>query len=140
MAQGAAQAVELPNDQAVAGAQLVQDLLEDRAVAAGAAGGFGKHPVAAGLLQGVDLELGVLVGGRDPGVTKQMSHGGTVAQPCDSGGCATLISDTSSGRRGSGLKKRVLGLLQIGTVSDSWPVTRRGLPRPRMTSSVPRPP
>jgi hypothetical protein len=34
VAQGAAQSVQLPDDQGVAGAQLVQDLREDRAVAA----------------------------------------------------------------------------------------------------------
>jgi hypothetical protein len=39
-----AEAVELPDDQGVAGAQLVQDLGEDRSVAAGAAGGLGEHP------------------------------------------------------------------------------------------------
>src|SRR5215213_5753524 len=47
MPQGAAEPVELPDDQGVTGAQLVQDLLEDRSVAAGAAGGLDKHPVAA---------------------------------------------------------------------------------------------
>jgi len=40
VAQGAAQAVELPDDQGVAGAELIQELLEDGAVAAGAAGGL----------------------------------------------------------------------------------------------------
>ena len=47
MPQGAAEPVELPDDQGITGAQLVQDLLEDRSVAAGAAGGLDKHPVAA---------------------------------------------------------------------------------------------
>jgi hypothetical protein len=56
--EGAAKAVKLPGDQGVTGPQLVQDLLEDRAVAAGAAGGLGEHPVAAGGNEGVDLELG----------------------------------------------------------------------------------
>jgi hypothetical protein len=41
----------------------------------------------------------VLVGGGDAGVAEQMSHELTVAQPSDSGGCATLISDTGSGHR-----------------------------------------
>jgi hypothetical protein len=92
----------------VAGTELVQDLGEDGAVGAGAAGGLGEHPVAAGALEGVDLELGLLVGGGDAGIAEQMSHGVTVSQPSDTGGCATLISDTSSGRlraasrRGSG--------------------------------------
>jgi hypothetical protein len=42
MPQGATEPVEFPDDQGVAGAQLVQDLLEDRAVGAGAAGGLGE--------------------------------------------------------------------------------------------------
>ena len=40
MPQGATEPVEFPCDQSVARAQLVQDLLEDRAVGAGAAGGL----------------------------------------------------------------------------------------------------
>ena len=72
--QGAAEPVELPDDQGVAGAQLVQELLEGGAVGAGAAGGLGEHPVAAGRGEGVDLELGVLVGGGDAGIAEQMSH------------------------------------------------------------------
>jgi hypothetical protein len=69
-----AQAVGLPDDQGVAGAELVQELLEGGAVGAGAAGGLGEHPVAAGAFQGVDLEVGLLVGGGDAGIAKQMSH------------------------------------------------------------------
>jgi hypothetical protein len=65
VAQGAAQAVELPDDQGVAGTELVQDLGEDRAVAAGAACGLDKYPIAARSGEGVDLELGLLVGGGD---------------------------------------------------------------------------
>jgi hypothetical protein len=86
-----AEAVELPDDQSVARTQLVQELLEDGAVGAGAAGRLGEHPVAAGTLQGVDLELGLLVGGGDAGIAKQVFHGVTVAEPCDRAGCATLI-------------------------------------------------
>ena len=56
------------------GAQLVQDLFEDRAIAAGAASRLGEYPIAAGGLQRVDLELGLLVGGGDAGVAKQMTH------------------------------------------------------------------
>jgi hypothetical protein len=40
--QGAAQAVEFPDDQGVAGTELVQELLEGGAVGAGAAGGLGN--------------------------------------------------------------------------------------------------
>ena len=36
-------------------------------------------PVAAGLLQGVNPELWLLVGGGDAGVTEQVSHGQTVS-------------------------------------------------------------
>jgi hypothetical protein len=74
MPQGAAETVELPDDQGVPGTQLVQDLLEDGAVGAGAAGRLDKHPIAAGALQGVDLELGLLVGGGDAGIAEQVSH------------------------------------------------------------------
>jgi hypothetical protein len=83
MPQGPAEAVEFPDDQGVAGTQLVEDLLEGGAVGAGAAGGLGEHPIAAGDSEGVDLELGVLVGGGDAGVAEQVSHAGTVAEPCD---------------------------------------------------------
>jgi hypothetical protein len=68
--EGATEAVELPDDQGVARAQLVQDLLEDGSVGAGTAGRLVEHPVAAGTLEGVDLELGLLVGGGDPGVAE----------------------------------------------------------------------
>ena len=70
MPEGAAEAVKFPDDQGVAGAQLIQELLEDGPVGAGAASGLGEHSIAAGALQGVDLELGLLVGGGDPGVAE----------------------------------------------------------------------
>jgi hypothetical protein len=63
----------LPDDQGVAGPELVEDLGEDGPVGAGAAGGLGEHPMAAGSGEGVDLELEVLVGGGDAGVAKQVS-------------------------------------------------------------------
>ena len=53
---------------------MIQELLEDRAIAAGPAGGLGEHSIAAGTLQGVDLELGLLVGGGDAGIAEQVSH------------------------------------------------------------------
>jgi hypothetical protein len=98
MPQRPTQPIELPNNQAVARAELIQDLLEDRAVAADAAGGLGEHPVAAGTLQRVDLELWLLVGDGDAGIAEQVTHGRSVAEPCDRAGRATLISDTGSGR------------------------------------------
>jgi hypothetical protein len=70
MPQGAAEAVEFPDDQGVAGAQLVEDLLEGGPVGAGAAGRFGEHPMAAGGSEGVDLELGLLVGSGDAGIAE----------------------------------------------------------------------
>jgi hypothetical protein len=72
--QRAAQAVQLPDHQGVAGAQLVQQLLEGGPVGAGAAGRLGEHPIAAGAPQGVDLELGLLVGGGDAGIAEQVTH------------------------------------------------------------------
>ena len=49
----------------------------------------------------------MLVGGGDAGVAEQVSHGVTVAEPCDSDGCATLISVTGSGRlRGASWRGR----------------------------------
>ena len=39
----------------------------------GAAGGLGEHAVAAGALEGIDLEAGLLVGGGDAGVAEQVS-------------------------------------------------------------------
>jgi len=44
--------------------------LERGAVAAGAAADLGEDPVAAGALQGVDLELRLLVSGGDAGITE----------------------------------------------------------------------
>jgi hypothetical protein len=66
-----ARPIQLPDNQGVAGAELVQDLFESGPVAAGIAGGLGEHPIAAGPLQRVDLELGLLVGGRDAGIAEQ---------------------------------------------------------------------
>jgi hypothetical protein len=74
VAQGPAEMVKLPDDQGVAGAELVQDLLEDGAVGGRAAGGLDKDPVAAGALQRVDLQVWLLVGGGDAGVAEQVAH------------------------------------------------------------------
>jgi hypothetical protein len=48
----------------------------------------GEHPVAAGALEGVDLELGVLVGGGAAGVAEQMSHAWNRRRTRDEAGCA----------------------------------------------------
>jgi hypothetical protein len=74
VAQRAAQPVKFPDDQGVAGAQLVQELGEGGPVGAGAAGRLGEHSVAAGALEGVDLELRLLVGGGQAGTADQVSH------------------------------------------------------------------
>jgi hypothetical protein len=75
----------------------------------------------------VDLEPRLLVGSRDAGMAEQVSHGVTVSQPADTGGRATLISDTSFGRivegrkRGSGGCRRRNGFGQLIYVSmGSW--------------------
>jgi hypothetical protein len=108
MGQGPAEAVELPDDQAVAGAQLVQQLLQDRPVGAGAAGRLDKDRVAAGALEGVDLELGVLAGGGDAGVAEQRSHAAERRTTLWQQWLCDVDWDTGSGhrqtswRRGSG--------------------------------------
>jgi hypothetical protein len=43
---------------------------EGGSVGAGAAGGLGEHPIAAGVLEGVDLELWLLVGSGDAGIAE----------------------------------------------------------------------
>ena len=74
VAQRPAQPVRLSHRQGVARAELVQELLEGGPVGAGAAGGLGEDPVAAGRGEGVDLQVGLLVGGGDAGVAEQVSH------------------------------------------------------------------
>jgi hypothetical protein len=83
LAQRPAQRVVLPDDQGVARAQLVQDLLEGGWVGQGAAGGLGEHPVAAGALEGVGLQVRLLVGGEDAGVAAQVAQVPRVAGFCD---------------------------------------------------------
>ena len=48
--------------------------------AVAAAGPGGGQP---GASEGVDLELWLLVGGGDASITEQMSHGRSVAEPCE---------------------------------------------------------
>jgi hypothetical protein len=74
VAQRAAEPIQLPHDKGVAGAQLIQELLEDGPVGAGAAGRLGEHSIAAGALEGVDLELWLLIGGGDAGIAEQVTH------------------------------------------------------------------
>jgi hypothetical protein len=65
--------VQLPHHQGVAKAELVKELLEGRAVAAGAAGGLGEHPVASRRARGVDLAV-LLVSSGDAGEFEQVPH------------------------------------------------------------------
>jgi hypothetical protein len=51
---------------------LVQDLVGGGLGGRGAAGGRGERLVAAGAGEGMDLQVRLLVGGRDPGITKEM--------------------------------------------------------------------
>ena len=71
VAQGAAEPVQLPDHQGVAGPELVQHPRERGPVVEGPAGGLGEHPVAAGGGEGVDLELRLLVGGGDAGIASR---------------------------------------------------------------------
>src|SRR3546814_11019885 len=65
----AGEAVELPNNQRVACAQHVfQNARQFGPVIARARRLFGEHPLAAGPPQRIELELGVLVAGADPGI------------------------------------------------------------------------
>jgi hypothetical protein len=72
--QRAAEPVELPHHQGIAGVELVQDAVQLGAGgqrAGGAAGLVGEHAVAAGVPGRVDLEVEVLLGGRDAGVAQR---------------------------------------------------------------------
>jgi hypothetical protein len=81
-----------------AGPELIKELLEGWAVGAGAAGGLGEHPLAAGPLEGVDLEVRLLSAVETRAEPRRCPMPLTVSQPHDTAGCATLISDTGCGR------------------------------------------
>src|SRR6266508_6539942 len=57
---------KLPHHQRVARTQLIEDLIQRRPAGQGAAGGVDKHPVAAGRLQRIHLQVGMLLTGGDP--------------------------------------------------------------------------
>jgi hypothetical protein len=63
----------------------------------GAAGGLRQHRYQPARLRASPAGA-VAVGGGDVGVAERLSMRTTVTEPCDSAGCATLISDTGSGR------------------------------------------
>jgi hypothetical protein len=58
---------------------VIEDLVQRRSGGQGAAGGVDKHPVAAGRLERVDLQVGVLVAGGDAGVAEEVGHAPSVA-------------------------------------------------------------
>jgi hypothetical protein len=78
VAQRPAKSVQLPHHQSVTRAQLIQDLVQRRSGGHRPAGGIDKHPVAAGRLQRIDLQVGVLLAGRDAGVA-EVGHAPSVA-------------------------------------------------------------
>jgi hypothetical protein len=85
--QGAAEPVELPDDQGVAPAGVVEELLKGGTVSAGAASRLGEDAVAAGAPGrrpgGVGVGAG---GGGDRGVAQQMSHRRRESWPARSSG------------------------------------------------------
>ena len=75
---GAAEAVELPDDESVTGAQIIERGGQALALRGGLAGAhlLGVDPAASGLGQGVALQLGVLGIGGDPGEADQVALAG----------------------------------------------------------------
>ena len=98
-----AQAVQLPHHQGVALAQVIQRLVESGALGRGAADCVFVDFVASGLLQGVQLQVQVLVPGGDPGVADAVcGHGGVLFSKLDAGrwfGCT--VSRTIFENQGS---------------------------------------
>lgn len=64
----APQAVELPDDQGVAGTQMGERLVETGANPPSTTGFVREHPVAACLLEGIELKRQILVFSRDSGI------------------------------------------------------------------------
>jgi hypothetical protein len=58
----------------IAGAEVVEDRFQLRAVVEDPGGLVRPNPYTAGLLQGVGLQVGLLLGGADPGVAEEVSH------------------------------------------------------------------
>jgi hypothetical protein len=91
-----------------------------------------KTPVAAGVLEGVDLELGLLVGGGDAGIAEQVSHAAerrtTVWQ--------RWLCDVDFGHGfwtpGEPLKGCLLGLLHIRSFEDSSSASSRRMNQMRL--------
>jgi hypothetical protein len=67
----ASQAIELPDDQGIARAEEGEGLRQAGAIILGPAGHVGEGPLAAGLGEGVALQVEVLILGRDAGVADE---------------------------------------------------------------------
>lgn len=85
VADGSAEPVKSPDDEGVAGADLVEELVELGSVFEGPGHGVDEHAEAAGRVECVDLQRGVLVGGRHARVSKEVTHEENVAKPDQQG-------------------------------------------------------
>jgi hypothetical protein len=111
--------IQLPHDEGVAGAELVQDLLEDWAVGAGRRWGLGEHSVAAG------------------GATR--SSAGSPARPPTSGSGAVMPAPggaSSGSTRSPSSASPTAGSLRPGPWRASCPAFCSS-PRPRHGSGEP---
>ena len=73
MLQRSAQSIELPDDENVAGAQVLEELRQDRPVTASAAHHLGVDLATAGFLQSVDLRGDGLILGADARVAHYLA-------------------------------------------------------------------
>ena len=71
--EGAGEAVELPDHEGIARAHVVEGAGQLGAVPLGTGCGLGENPGTTRLGEGIELEVGRLVLGRDPGVAHQHS-------------------------------------------------------------------
>lgn len=72
--QGPPEPVQPPHHHDVVGAELIKHLLQLRPLGQRARGLVGEHLQTPGRLQGIDLELGILVIGADPCVTNLLAE------------------------------------------------------------------
>lgn len=75
VADGSADAVKSPDHQGVAGADLVQELIELRSGFESTGSSVSEDAITAGRGERIVLELCVLVAGRGPGIPEKVSHG-----------------------------------------------------------------
>jgi len=78
---GAAEPVEAPDDEGVAGAELVEELVEFGSVLQGPGHGVDEHAVAACCVERIDLQRRVLVGSGHACVPEEVTHEVNVAKP-----------------------------------------------------------